>query len=156
MPCANSILSPAEVLAHTKGGRGKKPQPKRAFVEYSDVRERGVITILIPLYTPNPTRGGQWLRYETPKRRQEQRGTTLALLSRHPLPVLPLVVTLTRLSPGELDDDNLRPALKSVRDGVADALDVDDRDKRVRWEYYQRKQKAWGVEIRIERAEVNP
>jgi hypothetical protein len=42
-------------------------------------------------------------------------------------------VTLTRISPRELDDDNLASALKHVRDGVADALGVDDRDRRISW-----------------------
>lgn len=64
---------------------------------------------------------------------------------------LPAVVLLTRIAPRELDDDNLRGALKAVRDGVADWLGVDDRDKRVRWEYGQAKggvkQYAVGVEI---------
>lgn len=66
----------------------------------------------------------------------------------------PCKVTLTRFAPSNgLDDDNLRGALKAVRDGVADALGIDDRDARVRWEYEQRraKPKAWAVGIRIER-----
>lgn len=50
-----------------------------------------------------------------------------------------LVVTLTRVSPRELDDDNLRGALKGVRDQVASALGVDDRSRLVRWEYGQEK-----------------
>lgn len=50
-----------------------------------------------------------------------------------------LTVTLTRVSPRELDDDNLRGALKSFRDGVASALRVDDRTPLVRWEYAQRR-----------------
>jgi hypothetical protein len=50
-----------------------------------------------------------------------------------------LVVTLTRVSPRELDDDNLRSALKSIRDGVAVALRVDDRTPFVRWQYAQRR-----------------
>lgn len=50
-----------------------------------------------------------------------------------------LVVTLTRMSPRQLDDDNLRGALKGVRDQVACALGVDDRSKLVRWEYDQEK-----------------
>jgi hypothetical protein len=44
-----------------------------------------------------------------------------------------LVVLLTRISPRELDDDNLAGALKAVRDGVADALKVNDCDPRVVW-----------------------
>lgn len=61
-------------------------------------------------------------------------------------------VTLTRLAPSSgLDDDNLRGALKYVRDGVADALGVNDRDPRVTWDYDQRRSKPreWAVEIRL-------
>lgn len=63
-------------------------------------------------------------------------------------------VTLTRLSAGTLDDDNLRGAMKACRDGVADALGVQDNDKRVKWEYAQEKCKrgAYGVRIQIEQA----
>lgn len=65
----------------------------------------------------------------------------------------PAVVTLTRVSPRLLDDDNLRGALKAVRDGVADALQIDDRDPRVRWEYDQRKGPAQAVEVMLEEAQ---
>ena len=37
-------------------------------------------------------------------------------------PSCPLTVTLTRIAPRALDDDNLRGALKACRDGVADWL----------------------------------
>lgn len=64
------------------------------------------------------------------------------------------VVKLTRYSFGELDDDNLKGSLKSVRDGVADAFGIADNDKRVKWEYAQEKCKrgAYGVRIQIEQA----
>jgi hypothetical protein len=52
---------------------------------------------------------------------------------------LPVTIKLTRISPRKLDDDNLRGALKSVRDGIADRLGIDDRDPRVIWEYAQTK-----------------
>ncbi len=45
-----------------------------------------------------------------------------------PFPI-PCVVTLTRIAPRTLDDDNLRGALKACRDGVADALGIDDRSR---------------------------
>lgn len=48
-----------------------------------------------------------------------------------------LEAMLVRIAPRALDDDNLRGALKHVRDGVADALGVDDRDPRVSWRYDQ-------------------
>ena len=59
------------------------------------------------------------------------------------------VVTLIRISPRELDDDNLRGALKHVRDGVADRLGIDDRDPRVEWRYAQRKGKQKAVEVEL-------
>ena len=64
---------------------------------------------------------------------------------------LPLVVTIVRIAPRRLDDDNLRGACKAVRDGLADALDVDDADSRVTWRYEQRKgrPREYAVEVRI-------
>ncbi len=58
-----------------------------------------------------------------------------------------LVVTMTRVSPRSLDDDNLRGALKGVRDQVACALGVDDRSRLVRWEYGQERGEA---SVRVE------
>lgn len=46
------------------------------------------------------------------------------------------------------DSDGVVASLKAVRDGVADALGIDDGDERVQWEYNQRKGKQ-GVEISI-------
>lgn len=43
------------------------------------------------------------------------------------------VVRLVRVAPRLLDTDNLEGALKSVRDGIADAFGIDDRDSRVRY-----------------------
>lgn len=51
----------------------------------------------------------------------------------------PLVVKLTRIARRKLDDDNLRGALKAVRDGVADWLELDDGTPKVNWQYEQDK-----------------
>lgn len=66
----------------------------------------------------------------------------------------PLVVTLTRVSPRQLDDDNLASAFKAFRDGLADGMKphgvADDRDPRVRWVYAQERGEAAvrvGVEV---------
>lgn len=48
-----------------------------------------------------------------------------------------------------LDDDNLRAGMKAVRDGVADALGVDDGSDRVRWEYDDVPASAWGVLVHV-------
>lgn len=62
------------------------------------------------------------------------------------------IVTLTRLAPRRLDDDNLRGALKAVRDGVADRLGVRDNDPRVRWRYGQESAGVGFHGVRIELA----
>lgn len=58
-----------------------------------------------------------------------------------------ITITLVRIGPGTLDDDNLSGACKAVRDGVADALGIDDDDPRVRWRYAQRKSRARPIGI---------
>lgn len=62
----------------------------------------------------------------------------------------PVIVTMTRIAPRSLDDDNLRASLKAVRDGVADWLQVNDNDSRVRWEYGQERGKPKTYAVRIE------
>jgi hypothetical protein len=59
-------------------------------------------------------------------------------------------VTITRLSSGVLDDDNLQGAAKAIRDGIADKLGINDNDKRVQWRYAQEKCKRGQFGIRIE------
>ena len=52
----------------------------------------------------------------------------------------PSTVKLIRIAPRDLDDDNLRGALKHVRDGVADAFGCDDSARAgIRWDYGQEK-----------------
>lgn len=63
---------------------------------------------------------------------------------------LPCTVRLVRIAPRQLDDDNLRPALKATRDGVADWLGIDDRDPRVRWEYGQERGAPKHYAVRVE------
>lgn len=46
-------------------------------------------------------------------------------------------ITLARIGGRPMDDDNLAAALKPIRDGVADALGLDDGDYRLRWRYEQ-------------------
>lgn len=65
----------------------------------------------------------------------------------------PVVVTMTRVSPGEVDDDNLPGALKAVRDELSVWLcGGNDRDPRVQWRYAQKKEpKTHAVLISVER-----
>ena len=61
------------------------------------------------------------------------RGTVAAQM----MLVAPLVVTITRVGPRRLDDDNATGSAKACRDAIAAVLGVDDRDPRVRWQVTQ-------------------
>ena len=63
---------------------------------------------------------------------------------------LPCRITLVRMGPQALDTDNLSISAKHVRDGIADALQLDDADPRLTWEYAQERRKTYGVRVEIE------
>ena len=75
------------------------------------------------------------------RRVRQQRGAARLLVraafAAHGRPATPRSVALTRIAPRALDSDNLAAALKAVRDGVADALGMDDGDPRLIWRYDQ-------------------
>jgi hypothetical protein len=62
---------------------------------------------------------------------------------------VPCTVKLTRLGVRMLDDDNLRGALKFVRDQVAELLGMDDADERLTFEYAQETGSGYGVVIEV-------
>jgi hypothetical protein len=51
----------------------------------------------------------------------------------------PLVITLTRVSPRQIDASNMGAALKSVVDQVADELGINDGDPKHEWRFRQAK-----------------
>ena len=62
----------------------------------------------------------------------------------------PDVVQLMRLGPKLLDDDNLRGALKAIRDGIAKVWHVDDGPcGPIAWEYCQGRTREYSVRVRI-------
>lgn len=86
---------------------------------------------------------------------KRQRGIARLCLSSYARPTGPVVVTITRVAPRALDSDNLAGACKSIRDGVADWLGVDDgaaeRAGLVAWQCAQETQaKFYAVRITIE------
>lgn len=130
------------------------------------VQESSVIarcyTVTLPLKTVSEANGrDHWA--QKARRARSQRLAARALVWQHPMTARAVeaamsgqsgavVVTLARVAPGTLDDDNLRPALKAVRDGVADALGVDDRHPAIRWQYAQHRagRGQWAVAVQIE------
>jgi hypothetical protein len=80
----------------------------------------------------------RWSTFGRRRRSGEQWRATLAALNPFTPPPLPVEVTLTRTGWSMLDEhDNLRIALKTVVDAIAEWLEVDDRDERIRWLYSQ-------------------
>ncbi|MBK6464204.1 MAG: hypothetical protein IPF92_24870 [Myxococcales bacterium] len=79
---------------------------------------------------------GAW--FARSRRARAQRLAVAVALARYERPAFPVRVTLTRIASRRLDSDNLAGALKSVRDGCAAWLDVDDGpDGPVSWSYAQ-------------------
>lgn len=92
-------------------------------------------------------------------RRVEKQRQTLAFATRahvsprslpHLLGAPLLVITLTRLGPGTLDDDGLAAAFKASRDGIADGLKVADNHPQLRWRYSQERSATYGVRVALE------
>lgn len=100
-----------------------------------------MVTVTLPLRITSGLNMREHWRVRAKRVKQER---TVACLTLFNTPGVyrvgwPCVVTLTRVAPGLLDDDNLAGGFKAVRDGVADALGIDDADPRVTWRYQQRK-----------------
>jgi len=88
------------------------------------------------------------------KRAKEQRYSVAIRIAsfKRSRPPLPVILTITRIAPRLLDDDNLARACKAVRDEIAKAYSVDDRDDAITWRYSQRtgKPREYACEILIE------
>jgi len=106
-----------------------------------------MIDITIPIRTVNPTNNRQHWRVVWQRSKKQREVVFHAVHGEYP--TMPAIVTMTRISTGTLDDDNLRPALKSIRDGIADAFGVPDNDPRIEWRYVQAKGKRGEHAVRI-------
>ena len=79
----------------------------------------------------------QRARHASAQRMAARMWASRALAGRSP--VGDLVVTITRIAPRAMDSDGAVIAAKHVRDGVADALGLDDGDRRLTWHVVQRR-----------------
>lgn len=91
--------------------------------------------------------------FKIAKRTRRQRGaaTIFAQAAGVHRMTLPIVVTIVRVGPGELDSDNLTISASAVRDGIADALALPkhDRDPRVTWVVKQERAAKWAVRVEV-------
>ena len=91
-------------------------------------------------------------RFAKARRVKSQREVvTLGLRTRvRSKPTLPAVVTLTRIAPRRLDDDNAVSSQKAIRDSIAAWLGIDDRSPLVTWRYAQEQGRPKTYAVRIE------
>ena len=88
---------------------------------------------------------------------QKQKEATAYCMVGKVIPPLPLTVTITRIGPRKLDDDNLASACKYVRDQIAEVVGTDDGSPLYTWIYKQQigDRGQYGVEVEIaERKEI--
>ena len=83
------------------------------------------------------------------KIKKKQRAATKICLTNFVVPPMPLLVTITRIGPRYLDDDNLASACKYVRDEIAKKVGVDDGSPLYTWRYEQIKGLRYGVNVEI-------
>jgi hypothetical protein len=93
--------------------------------------QRPLLTVKVPVRLRNTSNSRDGWR-ATAKRAKSVRSLAKSLFRGRAVP-LPCSVRLIYIGPRQLDDDGVASAVKSLRDGVADALGVDDRDSRVVW-----------------------
>lgn len=85
------------------------------------------------------------------KLKRQQRLATKYSIAGKEIPPLPLLITITRIGPRRLDDDNLQAACKYVRDQIADYVGVDDGSPLYTWWYRQHVtwSEQYGVDVEI-------
>lgn len=86
------------------------------------------------------------------RRKKDHRVTARLVLQQYARPMGEaerFTVTLTRVAPRKLDDDNLQSGFKATRDGVADWLGIDDGSPRIRWQYAQERGRAGEYAARV-------
>lgn len=107
------------------------------------------VRLIVPIRTGTGLNDRSHWRVKAKAVKKEREATAWASVGTKAPPV-PCTVLLTRVGPSNgLDDDNLRGSLKGVRDEIATWLGVDDRSPQVKWEYAQRREKAWRVEVQV-------
>ena len=80
--------------------------------------------------------------------KKKQKAATKFCMYGANIPLPPLLVTITRIGPRKLDDDNLASACKYVRDQIAKVIGVDDGSDLYTWKYQQRIG-TYGVDVEI-------
>ena len=90
-----------------------------------------------------------WAARAARAQKQRHAAKVIAQASGVHLMALPLEVVIVRRGPGTLDSDNLVASAKHVRDGIADALKINDNSPRVTWTVRQERARGWSVRVEV-------
>lgn len=93
---------------------------------------------------------GNWRAHFGRHKRQHRAAFLNGCAENLPGLALPATIRLTRIAPRLLDSDNAVASMKYIRDGLADAIGVDDGDERLTWEYRQEKSRRGRHAVRVE------
>jgi hypothetical protein len=91
----------------------------------NDKKQEMPIELYLPIETKSESNAREHWRNRQRRAKTQRAIATLEMLAHRHKPdpmTTPLAITLTRIAPRPLDDDNLPAALKAIRDGLADAL----------------------------------
>ncbi len=117
------------------------------------------LTATLPLRTISEANASQREHWASKhKRHKYQRGQTRLILRAEWGTLMtnwqtPATITLTRIAPRSLDDDNLISSMKHIRDSVADWMGTQDNDPLLTWKYAQErgtKPREYAVRITVE------
>jgi crossover junction endodeoxyribonuclease RusA len=112
---------------------------------------KGVIHFVIPLATKSEANCRDHWRVKARRVKEQRSVMAMAVGARISGKPSKAWVKMTRATArARLDGDNLESALKACRDGIADALGIDDGSERILWEYAQEKGKGGTVRVQIE------
>ena len=154
-PCRPGPVSdsPSEAPGSRKGG----PPPVysvdlKLHVNMVGIRDRGACLFEMPLRTISEANAREHWAPKAKRARVQRETARLSTLAMAPYPRPPLTITLTRLGKRTLDTDNLARSFKAIRDGIAEALGIDDGDPRLDWQYGQEIAKKYSVRVDISEA----
>ena len=158
----NAVISHSKASPLSQNGMGGvdiAPHPPKSKISLVlnvlTLSEANGLTSRTRFYKNGKPKPEHWT--EKSERHKMQKCAVFYALSPHRSSLsLPCTVRLVRIAPRELDeDDNLRIALKWIKDAVAEVITQDfvpgraDGDKRIKWKYGQEYSKEYKVKIEI-------
>jgi len=110
------------------------------------------ISVTLPIRTVSEANSREHWRARHKRSKMQREAARLAMhnysRNMYLLPKIP--ITLVRIGARKLDDDNLARSFKAIRDGIADAIGIDDGSEQYIWRYAQEKGKPKEYAVRVE------